>query len=38
MFDVTLVQETGIDFWALLGLLSALTAIARQDGDELERA
>ncbi len=28
VFDVTLIQETGIDFWAMLGLLSALTAIA----------
>ncbi len=28
IFDVTLIQETGIDFWAMLGVLSALTAIA----------
>jgi O-antigen ligase len=38
MFDVTLVQETGIDFWALLGLLSALTAIARDRSDEPQPA
>lgn len=28
IFDVTLIQETGIDFWAMLGLISALAAIA----------
>jgi O-antigen ligase len=30
MFDVTLIEETGIDFWAMLGLLSALSAIGRE--------
>jgi O-antigen ligase len=34
MFDVTLVQETGIDFWAMLGLLSALTTISTRPHEE----
>jgi O-antigen ligase len=38
MFDVTLVQETGIDFWAMLGLLSALTSIAATRSEDEQPA